>query len=337
MRILAALVLGLALTSPALLRADVKTQERTQVKFEGAIGRMVNMFGGKNARDGMVSTVALKGNRMLSTTGETGQIIDLTEEKVYALDLKDKSYTVVTFADMRRRMQEAMAKAEKDAAAAKPEAEKPSENQAKTEYEVDFVITDGSGAKQVAGLDTKESVATITVREKGKTLDQGGGLVLETHLWMTPKVPALQELNAFRQRYAEKIYGPLMAEAAASPNMTQALAMYPQMKNAMAKLAAEGQKLNGTPLLTEMIFVVAVPPGSQTSQQAEPAPGLGGLLGGLGRMRGRKNDAPAAAPAAAAAAPGRSQVLTTTTETLQITPSATDADVALPAGLKLKQ
>jgi hypothetical protein len=30
-------------------------------------------------------------------------------------------------------------------------------------------------------------------------------------------------------------------------------------------------------------------------------------------------------------------VMTTTTETLQITPSATADDVALPAGLKLKQ
>ena len=160
------------------------------------------------------------------------------------------------------------------------------------------------------------------MREKGKTLDEAGGLVLETHLWMTPTVPALQELNAFRQRYAERIYGPMMAQAAASPNMTQALAMYPQMKDAMAKLAAEGKKLSGTPLLTEMVFVVAAPPGSQTSQQAEPAPGLGGLLGGLGRLRGKKNDAPATAPAAAASAPGRAQVLTTTTETLQLAPSA---------------
>jgi hypothetical protein len=84
-----------------------------------------------------------------------------------------------------------------------------------------------------------------------------------------------------------------------------------------------------------MVFIAAVPPGSQSEQKAEPAPGLGGLLGGLGRFRKKGNDAPAPAPAAAAA-PGRSTILTTTTETLQITPSATDADVALPAGLKLK-
>ena len=327
-------VLGLALLFPAAARADVKTQERTQVRFEGAIGKMVNMFGGKGAREGLTTTVSLKGQRMLSITGETGEIIDLAEEKVYTLDLKGKSYSVMTFAEMRKRMEEAMAKAEKDAASAKPEAEKPASNEPKKEYEVDFTIADGSGAKQVAGMDTKESVATITVREKGKTLEEAGGLVLETHLWMTPKVAALQELADFRMRYAQKVYGPMMAQAA--PNMTQAMAMYPQMKDAMAKMAEEGKKLNGTPLLTEAIFIVAAPPGSQSEQKAEPAPGLGGLLGGLGRFRKKGNDAPAPAPAAAAQAPGRATVLTTTTETLQITPSATDSDVALPAGLKLK-
>ena len=332
-RAFALATLGLSLLAPAIAHADVKTQERTQVRFEGAIGKMVNMFGGRGAREGLTTTVSLKGQRMLSITGETGEIIDLAEEKVYTLDLKGKSYTVMTFAEMRKRMEEAMAKAKQDAAAAKPEPE-PEKGQPAKEYDVDFTIAAGPGAKQVAGTDTKEQIATITVREKGKTIEEAGGLVLETHLWMAPTVPALQELNDFRMKYAQKVYGPMMAQAA--PNMTQAIAMYPQMKDAMAKFADEAKKLNGSPLLTEMIFIAAVPPGSQSEQKAEPAPGLGGLLGGLGRFRKKGNDAPAPAPAAAAAAPGRSTILTTTTETLQITPSATDADVALPAGLKLK-
>jgi hypothetical protein len=332
-RTLALATLGVSLFAPAFAQADVKTQERTQVRFEGAIGKVVNMFGGRGAREGITSTVALKGQRMLSTTGDTGEIIDLAEEKVYTLDLKGKTYTVMTFAEMRKRMEEAMAKAKQDAAAAQPEPE-AKKGEPQKEYEVDFAIAAGQGAKAVAGTDTKEQIATITVREKGKTIEEAGGLVLETHLWMAPTVPALQELNDFRAKYAQKVYGPMMAQAA--PNMTQAMAMYPQMKDAMAKFADEAKKLNGTPLLTEMVFIAAVPPGSQNEQKAEPAPGIGGLLGGLGRFRKKGNDAPAPAPAAAAAAPGRSTILTTTTETLQITPSATDADVALPAGLKLK-
>ena len=52
--------IALSLATAATLRADVKTQERTQVRFEGALGRIVNLFGGKGASEGIVSTVALK-------------------------------------------------------------------------------------------------------------------------------------------------------------------------------------------------------------------------------------------------------------------------------------
>ena len=283
--------------------------------------------------------VALKGDRMLSTTGDTGQLIDLAEEKVYDLNLKDKTYTVITFDEMRRQMQEAMAKAEKDAAAAKPApepAEKPEKpsGEPQKEYEVDFTIASGTGARQVAGHDTKESVATVTVREKGKTLQEAGGLVLETHMWLAPTVPALQDLTDFRVRYAEKVYGPVMTQA--TPSMTQAMAMYPQMKDAMAKLAEEGKKLDGTPLFTEMVFQVAAPPESASAkaeQKQEPTPSLGGLLGGLGRMRGKKNDQPRLRRECPGVSPcSRPPPRPCRSRRARPTPTW-----RLPAGLKLKQ
>ena len=86
LRTLAAL-LSAALFVPAVTFADVKSQERTQVKFEGALGRMMNFFGGKTAREGLVSTVALKGNRLLTITGDSGEIIDLGSE----MDIIQKS------------------------------------------------------------------------------------------------------------------------------------------------------------------------------------------------------------------------------------------------------
>jgi hypothetical protein len=326
------------ITTAAVLRADVKTQERTTVKFEGALGRVVNLFGGKGAREGIVSAVAVKGERMISTTDGTGEIVDLAEEKVYQLDMKKETYTVVTFAEMRRQMEEAMARARKEAESQKPEeGEKPSDKPAEKpekEYEMDFSIKETGNAKQIAGYDTKESLATVTVREKGKTLEDGG-MVMETSLWMTPAVPALKELADFRLRYAQKLYGPVMAQTA--PNMAQAMAMYPMMKDAMEKMQAEGKNLSGTALATNMRFQLVAPPQTaeeeKKQQQSEPAPtSVGGLLGGLGRRMAKKNDKPADANAT----PGRVTVMTTTTETLQVAPTVTDADVALPAGFKLK-
>ena len=76
-------------------------------KFEGMLGRMVGMFGGKAAKEGVETTTAVKGDRKATTTDTTGRIVDLSEEKVYDIDVKKKTYTVTTFDELRRRMREA--------------------------------------------------------------------------------------------------------------------------------------------------------------------------------------------------------------------------------------
>ena len=182
-RIAVALAACLALASTQALRADVRSDQKTKFQLAGALGKVVNFFGGKAARDGVTSTVALKGNRMMTTSGDTGQIIDLTEEKVYSLDLKKKSYSVVTFAEMRRQMEEARKRAQDEAAKEeaatadnKPgTADKPAERDPNAkEAEVDFDVKNTGEKKDINGFATTQSIMTITVREKGKTLQQGG-------------------------------------------------------------------------------------------------------------------------------------------------------------------
>src|SRR5215475_8089182 len=107
----ATVVMGLlVLAASAALRADVRSEEKTKIEFAGMLGRMVNLFGGKGAKEGIVSTVAVKGNRKATLNDTTGQIIDLGEEKIYELDMKKKTYKVGTFAELRRRMEEAKAR-----------------------------------------------------------------------------------------------------------------------------------------------------------------------------------------------------------------------------------
>src|SRR5258708_30839194 len=125
-RLTIALSAALLTLSPLALRADVRSDEKSHVEFAGMLGRMVNIFGGKAAREGVTSTVAVKGDRKATTNDATGQIIDLAEEKIYDLDLKKKSYTVTTFAELRRRMEEARKKADENARKeASREKEKP--------------------------------------------------------------------------------------------------------------------------------------------------------------------------------------------------------------------
>ena len=76
---------------------------------------MVNLFS-KGAREGVTTMVAVKGNRKATLNGDsTGQIIDLSEEKIYDLDLKNKTYKVTTFGEIRKQMEEAKRRAEQAA------------------------------------------------------------------------------------------------------------------------------------------------------------------------------------------------------------------------------
>ena len=137
-RTAAALTLVLLAVSSYSLKADVRADERNRVEFAGALGKIVNLFGGKAAREGVPLTVAVKSDRKSTMYETTGQIIDLSQEKVYDLDLRKKTYTVTTFAELRRRMEEEQKKAEENARRQQAQ-EKPGNQK---EVEVDFDIKD---------------------------------------------------------------------------------------------------------------------------------------------------------------------------------------------------
>ena len=331
-RAVAILTLAGLVLSASAIHADVRSDEKSRVEFAGMLGRMVNLFGGKAAREGVTSTVAVKGDRKAVLGDANGQIIDLNEEKIYSLDLKKKTYTVVTFAELRRQMEEARKKAEEEAKKA-PEAEKPAERDPnQKEVEVDFDVKDTGEKKAINGFDTHQVIMTITVREKGKTLDQSGGLVLTSDMWLAPKIAAMQEVAAFDLKYAQKLYGPMVSGVSAS-QMAAALATYPMLKDAMEKMRTEGAKLEGTAIQTT-VTTEAVKSAEQLAEEskaaAESKPSSGGGLSGrLGGMIAKK-----IGPKTDDTAKPRATFMTMNTEVLKIATTVAAEDVAVPAGFK---
>jgi hypothetical protein len=330
-RAVSLLTVAALVLSSFVVHADVLADEKSRLEFAGMLGRMVNLFGGKAAREGVTSTVAVKGDRKATLNDATGQIIDLNEEKIYDLDLKKKSYKVTTFAELRQQMEEARKKAEEEARKA-PEADKPAEPDPKQkEVEVDFDVKDTGEKKAINGFDTHQVVMTITVREKGKTLEQGGGLVLTSDMWLAPKIAAMQEVAAFDLKYAQKLYGPMVAGVTAS-QMAMLMATYPMIKDAMAKMRAEGGKLDGTAIQTT-VTTDAVKSAEQIAQEskaaAESKPTGGGLSGRFGGMIARK-----IGPKTDDAAKPRTTFMTMNTEVLKVATTVAPEDVAVPAGFK---
>ncbi len=326
-----ALALPLVALLAAPVLAEVKTRGKSQVKIEGMIGRVVSMFGGKAAREGVVSTAAVKGDRKATMNESTGEIIDLSEEKLYELDLKKKTYTVTTFDELRRRMREAREKAEKDAEreqtkeskSDKPEkAEKPEK-----ELQVDFDVKETGQKKQLAGYDAREVIMTISVHEKGTPLEDGGGFVMTSDSWLGPTIPALKELHDFELRYWKKLEGP-DAMGMSAEQMAMVVAMYPMLKQASDRLSKEGAKLQGTPLATTTTFEAVKSRDQMVAAQSESGGSGGGGLGGmLARKIAKKDNEPKA----------RATIFTVMDETMEVSTSVAPADVAIPPDFKEKK
>jgi len=336
MRTAAILIAAALVLTPVALRADVRADEKSHMEFAGMLGKMVNLFGGKAAKEGITSTVAVKGDRKATLNDMTGQIIDLSEEKIYDLDMKKKTVKVTTFAELRRRMEEAQKKAEEDAKKEQPAEAKASQPpKDEKQMEIDFDVKNTGQKKTINGFDTHEVVMTITVREKGKTLEQAGGLVLVSDMWLTPSIKAMKEVADFDRRYFEKLYGPMVAGASAE-QMASAMALYPMLKPAMGRMTTEGAKLDGTSIQTTTT-VDSVKSEEQVAQETQQKSdedkkstqgGIGGLAGRFaGRMAAKKMGGDDA---------GKPRVtfMTMTNEVLKVTTDVGAADVAVPAGFK---
>ena len=330
---------GLVLALSAGLGADVKSKQKTQVKFEGMLGRMMGMFGGKAAKEGVISTVAIAGDREMTVTDQTGELIDLAAEKVFQIDFKGKSYKVRTFAELRKEWEDAQAKMKEQA-----EKEKGKDTSGQPEYEIDVDVRKTGQSKAINGYDCQEVITTITMRQKGKKLEDGGGMVITADAWLGPKIPAMAEQMAFQRRYIEKVYG--KDSAGMAGDIAQAMAMYPGMKAGMARMQNEAGKMDGTAVLTVVkMESVQTPEQAQAKadQDKQGGGGIGAALpGGLGGMFGKKKkteEPPKDAPPAAATTAGpknRATIMTSTIELLSVETSVAAADVELPAGFKQK-
>jgi len=318
---LCALALAVVLMAPAV-HADVKTRDKTTFALEGFLGGVVRLFGGRAAREGIESTVAVKGARKATLNNTTGQIVDLTEERVYDLDVRRREYRVTTFADLRAQFEKAKAEAAKQAEDARPE-DKEQMAQAARELEFDVDVRETGERRDLIGYQAREVVMTITGREKGRTVDEGGGFVLTNTLWLAPRMAALDELMAFDLKYVQAVYGETFIGD--MQQMAGMMAMYPAFAGMASRMQDEGRKLEGTSLSTTMVFE-AVKSAEQmkalTSNQ-EPSGG-----GGIGGMLGRRMMGNRAAPQQ------RTKILTTTHEMLSVDTTVADADVAVPANYR---
>jgi hypothetical protein len=306
--------------------ADVRTEEKSQVKFGGALGKVASLFGGKAAKEGIVSTLVVKGDRKLTRTDDRGQLVDLAEEKVYDIDFGDKSYTVITFAEMRRKLEEAQQKAKEQMGRAQGGQQQSSEPK---KMAIDVISKETGEKKAVNGFDCRQVITTVTVHEEGKTVEEGGGMILTTDSWLTSTIAAMKESQAFDQRYFEKLSG--IDATSAAQQVAAATAMFPALQEALGRVRTEGAKVEGTPIASTMTAESVKSPEQMTKSEGQQDSG-GGLGGMLARKMMKKKEQPESGGGAA----NRANVMTTNHEVLSVATDVAPDAVALPAGFRQK-
>ena len=325
-----ALPLVLVAATMSTLFADVKTREKVTMKMEGFLGFFFNKMAGGN--DGITSTQAIKGNRMAMMSDRSGQIIDLAEERIYMIaDMRSKEYTVMTFAEFRKMLEDMKRDMEakmKEQSDQMSEEDKAAMKEAAKDIEFTASVKETGATKTIAGIDTKQVILTVAMHSKGKMIEDSGGMALTSDMWMASRAPALEEQAAFMLRYAKAVFGGMYngGDPRASAQLS---ALLPGLAPMMEKMSAEKAKLKGVSLQSSTIieFVKSAEQMKQASSQPPPSSGggIGGLIG-RGLMKGRGGPPQQ-----------RSKAFTTTHEILSVGTTVTDAEVAIPPGFKLKK
>ena len=325
-------LLIVSLSIPAAF-AHATVEQHTSMKLGGFLGRVQGMFGaGRSAKDGVDTLTVVKGDRRVNRSGDMAEIVDLKEEKIYALNAKNKSYTVTTFAELRKQFEDAMKDAEKNSGS-QGSGEKP----AGPEYTIDVDVKDTGAKETINGYATRQVIITVAAHEKGKKLEESGGGVLTADLWIGPEVAALDEVASFERRYLQKLYGDVLG-GMDFRSLAMLTAMSPGFGDAMKKFQEKSASLKGTPIRSTITYEsVAGPAGAKEEEQGstlDPAAGAARMIGGLMAKRAKKNEA---ASGAKPADPNRSTLFTSTSELRSAEMKADDAALAIPADYKLRK
>src|ERR1700688_3052091 len=145
---------------PACLLADFSYEEST--KITGGMMAGVMKFAGafsKQAREPLQSTVAVKGNRMLHGNKERASVIDLDSETITEINYQKKTYSVMTFAEMKQAMEQAMQRMKDAPKQPQPQESEQQKPDVKTEFSLDLKET--GQTKEIAGLQAKEVILTM--------------------------------------------------------------------------------------------------------------------------------------------------------------------------------
>lgn len=286
----AALCLVMAVIgSPAFAAATV--DQLVKSKFSGS-AKIVNVFGGKAAREGLEIRTAVGGNRQATKTGKNVEVIDLDEQMIwrYAVNRKGKAKKCrpTTFDEFREQlaaMQDLPFFGNAEASTTSPDdGSAPEGAEQPLQYEVTVNFEETGQQETHAGMTGDVFRFEAIAHRPGLPVEEGGG-VLETTFVVGEKTAAWDEMQAWNRKWAEVI-GDMTGMG---DNLVKLLAGSPALQKVMTELHSKQAELDGTMLRMSMRLSTVPDPRVQERAKADQDAGGDDIptsLGGLGAKLG---------------------------------------------------
>jgi len=287
--------LGLMSLVSGLAYADASYEQTSQITG-GTLTETIRSFSflGKATKEMLAPTNTLTmvhGNQKAVISKNSTEIIDLDKETITRFDTEKKTYSVMTFAQMRQAAADMMKRMQQAPPQQAAAGQQP-KSDLKTSFEVSVKNTGQS--KSVNGLNAQEQVVELHMHitdpnGAGTAAQNTMTYTVTTDAWIAPEPPELKEIQDFDARMGKKMMEGADLSAFAKPGganagMAQMFGSKPGTAEAMAQMQKEMAKLKGTRVM-EMMRMGGDVPATATGQQQSAGSGSS-VVGGATQAAG---------------------------------------------------
>ncbi len=309
------------LVSAGSSRADFKYTQSSKLTG-GAMASMMKVAGvfskqARESREPTVSTEYLKGHKMRRDSSDGhSTIIDLDARQIIEIDNDKRTYSVMTFDQMRQNLELAKANAQQQMA----EQKKSNPQPANVKLTPRLSVTDGPGTRTVAGLPTHEVKVDLEMLIEATDPNQPGqsGQVqtwVKTDQYVTPSLPGSEQFLEFQRAMAKELdwvpgemFGgnvQVSSSLAELHKNSGAVKGFPMLQYVSMGVGAPGQPNSANPNATAQ-----AQPQQQSQQQStgigdisSPSQAAAKVLGGMFRHRKQQDQDQSASSGASPSGP----------------------------------
>jgi hypothetical protein len=277
--------LGLMSLASGVACADASYEQTSQITGGTLTDTIKSIsFLGSATKEMLAPTNSLTmvhGNQKAVVSKNSTEIIDLDKETITHIDKAKKTYTVMTFAQMRQAAADMMKRIQQAPPQQAAAGQQP-KSDLKTSFEVSVKNTGQS--KSVNGLNAQEQVVELLMHI---TDPNGAGTAAQntitytvtTDVWIAPDPPEVKDIQDFDARMGKKMMEGADLSAFAKPGganagLAQMFGSKPGTAEAMTQMQKEMAKLKGTRVM-EVTQMGGDAPATATGQQQSAGSGSG--------------------------------------------------------------